>query len=241
MGYNTQPGGTVYDFHTWLVNDASPDDPSNPPGLTVTGDGSATTGVPLTLSMNWQRGERARDLPRADQPTTRPTRRRIATNAIAYSVAELNKTTDSTATSSTSVTTTVTGTVVDPQALPQPIGVPTPAPDAGPSLALPANLGALPAAAPVITAAALTVSRASVSGRTLTLRVSSGQATTLRASVLRGTRFVARTTARKVTANAGTVQLRLNRRLARGTYTVKVVSRVGTTQYVTRVSLTLTR
>ena len=97
VGYNTQPGGTVYDFHTWLVNDSSPDDPSNPPGLTVTGDGSATTGVPITLSMNWS-GVNARGTYLgliSYHATNAPS---YPTNAIAYSVAELNKTTDSTAT-----------------------------------------------------------------------------------------------------------------------------------------------
>jgi hypothetical protein len=47
----------------------------------------------------------------------------------------------------------------------------------------------------------------------------------VRASVKRGSRFVAKTAARRV---AATVRLTLNRRLGRGTYTVKVISQTGT-------------
>src|SRR4051794_2308253 len=36
VGWKTVAGGSTYDLSTWVVNDASPDDPSNTPGISVT-------------------------------------------------------------------------------------------------------------------------------------------------------------------------------------------------------------
>ena len=226
---------------TWLVNDPSGDDPSNPPGLTVTGDGSVTTGVPLTLRMNWSGVNAAGTYLGliSYHATNAPS---FATNTIAYTVAEVNKTTTTaTGTANEGAATVVEPAVADPAALPQPIGQPVPERSSGPSLGLPANLGSLPSATPAVTAPAVQVARAQVSGRTLTLRLKPGQASTLRASVLRGKRVVARTAARKVNARTASVKLRLNRRLTRGSYTLKVISTLGKSQRVTRVALTSAR
>ena len=101
-----------------------------------------------------------------------------------------------------------------PQEVP-PEGAPTPG-----ALTRPATPGVAkppataPAAAPA--ASALTVRSAKVSGRTLTLSLAGARAGTVRASVKRGSRFVAKAAARKVGAATRTVRLTLNRKLARG-------------------------
>ena len=92
VGFATQTGGSVYDLSTWVVNDASPDDPSNPPGLTVTGDGAVTTGVAKTLTLNWS-GAAAKGL-YLGVVTYHATNAPTTGNIAAVSVVELNKTAD---------------------------------------------------------------------------------------------------------------------------------------------------
>jgi hypothetical protein len=85
------------------------------------------------------------------------------------------------------------------------------------------------------------VRSAKVSGRTLTLSLAGSRAGTVRASVKRGSKFVAKAAARKVGASTTTVRLTLNRKLSRGAYTVKVIASRGGEQTVGNVKLKLTR
>jgi pyruvate dehydrogenase E2 component (dihydrolipoamide acetyltransferase) len=93
----------------------------------------------------------------------------------------------------------------------------------GAKAAAPAEAAPAPQAS--VPAGRLTVRSAKLRWRTLTLSLAGAQSGTVRASVKRGSRFVAKAAARPV---ASTVRLRLNRRLGRGTYTVKVISQTGT-------------
>ena len=95
-----------------------------------------------------------------------------------------------------------------------------------------------PSAAPV---AALTVRSAKVSGRTLTLSLAGARTGTVRASVKRGSTFVAKAAARTVGASTRTLRLTLDRTLRRGSYTVKVIASRGGEQTVGNVKLKLTR
>ncbi len=203
VGFNTVAGGSVYDLNTWVVNDASPDDPSNPPGLTVTGDGPVTTGVPVNLTANWSAAA-AKGL-YLGVITYHATNAPTTANIAALSVFELTKTADTAATTETpdsggTATTT-------------PIGAPDP------SVTLPADPTAAPVVTPVTMAqggvlpvtaskpAALTVSAASVSGRTLTLKLQPGASGAVRASVMKGKKVVARAAERKVSAIDGSREL----------------------------------
>jgi hypothetical protein len=227
VGFTTQPGGSVYDLSTWVTNDPSPDDASNPPAITVTGDKAVTAGVPTTLTLNWS-GVAAAGLYRglatyhaSNAPTT--------ANIAGYSVVEVNKT--GAAAPAAAVDDEVTE--VSPDGAPTPGALTRPA---TPGVTKPAETA--PSAAPV---AALTVRSAKVSGRTLTLSLAGSRAGTVRASVKRGATFVAKAAARKVGASTRTVRLTLNRKLSRGTYTVKVIATRGGEQTVGNVKLKLTR
>ena len=90
VGFTTLTGGSVYDLSTWVTNDPSPDDASNPPAITVTGDKAVTAGVPTSLTLNWS-GVAAAGLYRglatyhaSNAPTT--------ANIAGYSVVEVNRT-----------------------------------------------------------------------------------------------------------------------------------------------------
>jgi len=89
--------------------------------------------------------------------------------------------------------------------------------------------------------AALKIRSASVSGRTLTLNLAGSRTGTVRASVKRGSKFVAKAAARNVGAATRTLRLTLDRRLSRGSYTVKVIAARGGEQTVGNVKLKLTR
>jgi hypothetical protein len=69
---------------------------------------------------------------------------------------------------------------------------------------------------------ALRLRSAKVNGRTLVLRLRSLGRPALRVVVMRGSRTVARGTARAVKDGARTVRVHLDRRLAHGRYTVRV-------------------
>lgn len=53
-GFAVPAGGAEYNLDRWLVTDPSPDDPSNEPGIEVTGDGPVTAGQDLPLDLRWQ-------------------------------------------------------------------------------------------------------------------------------------------------------------------------------------------
>ena len=228
VGCTTPAGGSVYDLYSWLVNDPSGDDPSNPPGLTVTGDGTVTTGVVKNLSLNWSNVA-------AQGPylglisyhaTNAPS---FATNTIAYTVAEVDKTTTTAPASDRRRRRRSIRASRRPTWSARP-----------PSRRLrrrPATWSRSRGGKP----AALTVNGAMVSGRTLTLKLQPGAAGSVRASVMRGKKLVARTTARRVSAKTASVKLRLSRKLARGTYTVKAIATGAGRQQVSRVRLKLTR
>jgi hypothetical protein len=236
VAFTTATGGSVYDLSTWVVNDASPDDPSNAPGLTVTGDGAVTTGVAKTLTANWS-GVAAKGL-YLGVVTYHPTNAPAMANAIALSVFELTKTADTAPSGQTD-----TGGQADQTPLGQPdANVIMPADPAAAPVAAPApSQGAAVLPATAAKPAALTVNGAKVSGRTLTLKLQPGAAGSVRASVMRGKKLVARTTTRRVSANAASIKLRLSRKLARGTYTVKAIATGAGRQQVSRVGLKLTR
>jgi hypothetical protein len=203
VGFDTQPGGTVYDLDTWVVSDPSPDDPANAPGLSVS-DAAVTAGTPTVLKLSYS-GVAAPGTylgvvtyHQGNAPTT--------ANVAAYSIVELTK--------------TGAGVEPEPVSAPTEAAAPQPSTDAPPAAMTPVSPAA-PAPTPTTVPAGLTVRSAKVSGRTLTLSLQGAKAGTVRASVKRGSRFVAKAAAKRV---ASTVKLTLNRKLARGTYTVKVIS-----------------
>jgi hypothetical protein len=54
VGFKTKEPYSVFDFTTWLAADPAPDDPSAPPGLTITGDPRAVRpGEDVTLDVGW--------------------------------------------------------------------------------------------------------------------------------------------------------------------------------------------
>jgi subtilisin family serine protease len=225
VGYATRPGGSVYDLSTWVVADPSPDDPSNAPGISVS-DRTVTAGVPTSLALSWS----GVDAPgtylgvvtyhRGTAPTT--------ANIDAYSIVELTKTGGGNGPEPAAQVTAPTG-----EAPP----VATTRPDEAPPVTAPPAIAPSTSAPPAASspAAALAVRSVRVSGRTLTLRLTGARAGTVRASVKKGSRFVAKAAAKRV---ASKVKLTLDRRLARGTYTVKVISGTST---VGRVKVRLAR
>jgi hypothetical protein len=119
---------------------------------------------------------------------------------------------------------------------PVPVGGPPPGPPPGPPSGTP------PGPTPPPSAAGLSVRSVRLSGgRTLRFRLRSAVAGTARVSVLRGRRTVARSSRGiRITERRRSLSLRLNRRLARGRYTVRLVvtnggRRVGSTSVRLRV------
>jgi hypothetical protein len=171
-------------------------------------DAAVTAGTPTTLKLSYS-GVTAPGTylgvvtyHQGSAPTT--------ANVAAYSLVELTKT-GAEPTSAVTEDVTVGGEVTDVPADPSPEAA-APSTQAAPA---PATTPASPAAP------GLTVRSAKVSGRTLTLSLQGAKAGTVRASVKHGSRFVAKAAAKRV---ASTVKLTLNRKLARGTYTIKVIS-----------------
>jgi hypothetical protein len=214
VGFATKAGGSVYDLLTWVTNDPSPDDASNPPGLTVTGDGNASAGVPKKLTLNYA-GVNAPGLYRG-LATYHNSATPNAGNVAGNTVVEVNRT---------------GGAGAEPQSAPLGESAPVTESPAAPVT----TPGTAPAQAPATKPALLSVASAKVSGRTLTLKLRGTTSGTVRASVKRGSRFVAKASAKRA---ASTVRLRLNRRLSHGTYTVKVIAGTRT---VGRVKLRVTR
>ncbi len=226
LGFATKPGGSVYDLSTWVVNDASPDDAANAPGITVSGDPKAVVaGTPTTLTLNWS-GLAARGTylgvvtyHASSSPTT--------ANTGAMSIVELTSTVDPPA-----PTPTPTGT---PTATPTgtPTATPTQVAGATGSPALAGGLPTEPAPARALAIRSVSLSR----GRTIVLRLDGAAGTQVRVSVKRGNRFVAKSAFRA--AKGARLRLTLDRRLARGSYTVKVIAVRGMRQTVLRGKLTV--
>jgi subtilisin family serine protease len=229
VGFTTVTGGSVYDLSTWVTNDPSPDDASNPPAITVTGDKAVTAGVPATLTLNWS-GVAAAGLYRG-LATYHASNAPTAANIAGYSVVEVNK--SGGAAPAPAATEDGVTEEVSPDGAPTPGALTRPA---TPGVDKPAETA--PSAAPV---AALTVRSAKVNGRTLTLSLAGARTGTVRASVKRGSKFVAKAAARRVGASTKTLRLKLDRTLSRGSYTVKVIASRGGEQTVGNVKLKLTR
>jgi subtilisin family serine protease len=217
VGYTTRAGGSTYDLNTWVVADPSPDDPSNAPGISVS-DRTVTAGTPTTLTLAYS-GVNAPGTylgvvtyHQGNAPTT--------SNIAAYSFVELTRT-GTGAPASSETAPEDTAPAAETPAATKPSGdAPAPATTA-PATTAPA--------ATTPAAAALAVRSARVSGRTLTLKLAGARTGTVRASVKKGSRFVAKAAAKRA---AATVKLRLSHRLARGTYTVKVISGTRTVGHV---------
>ncbi|HWK30301.1 MAG TPA: S8 family serine peptidase [Solirubrobacter sp.] len=214
VGFTTAPGGSVYDLSTWVVNDPSPDDASNPPAITVTGDGPATAGVPVTLTLNWS-GVDAPGLYRG-LATYHASATPTTANIAAYSLVQVSRGGDAPAPAAPGA-----APLSEPVAALGEVAPPPAADGAAPSSSgvAPSSGGVAPASTRVVT-----LRSATLRGRVLTLRLRGAQAGTVRVSVKRGARFVARSASRRVSTATRTVRLKLDRRLARGTYTVKVIA-----------------
>ncbi len=225
VGFATRTGGSVYDLSTWVVSDTTPDDASGGPGITVTGDPvSVTNGGTATLHLNWANV--------ADNGTYM--------GLVTYHQSATPNTGDIAAFSLVELTRTGAAT---PSPAPAPASGGSGSGTATQGGAVAPGVGSLPGAAgrggSARAALKLAIRSASVRGRTLTLRLRSGQAASVRASVKRGARFVARATGRRVEASTktATLRLRLSRALRPGIYTVKVIATDGASQFVQRVTL----
>lgn len=210
VGFTTREPNSVFDFTSWLVNDPSPDDPSNPPAITVTGDPvAATPGKQVTLSLNWSG---------------------VAANGTYLGVVGYDDTVAPTPDEISVVRLT--------RGAPAPAAIAT-APVAKASTG-PATRAALATAPVVLRATQVKTRTPGVARRTLALRspvltgrrtltvtVSAGRATSVRATVFRGGKLAARMPT--VRLKAGSTRLRISLRPLRraGTYRVRLVARMG--------------
>jgi subtilisin family serine protease len=212
VGFATANPST-FDFTTWLTNDPSPDDPADPPAITVTGDPVAVTpGSAADLTLNWS----GVDAPGTylglityhdGSPATLPPA--DPNNLIGYSVVRITR-----GSYAASAAPTLT-----PHA---PAAGTTIAPGGAPAVT------PLPARAAAIGRLTLSGRGAAVRGRTLLLTVKPSAASTVRAVVVRGGRTVARSRSVQVGAGAHRVSMTLGGRLAAGRYTVRVLATAGT-------------
>jgi hypothetical protein len=227
VGFQTKSPATTYDFTTWLTNDPSPDDPSNPPAITVTGDPvSVTLGHAATLTLNWfgvaANGTYYGLATYHDAAT--PT----SANQIGYTVVRLTKTAS-----------TVTVVPVSPPTSPPPAVTPAPAPAPVLTPAPVDKPGATPAAAstakPVVRSARVSFALQRprvVAGRMLAVTVRTPSRATIQGRVTRAGKLVARTAVVHLKAGVNRVTIPLKPVLQRGTYNARLTVHAGTRRMV---------
>ena len=199
VGFTTAVPDSVYDVTNWVATDPQPDNPAPAPGIVVSGDPvNAANGANVPLTLQWS--DVAALGTYLGVVTYHQGATPTAANEIGMSIVELTR----------------TGTPSPGGAGDAPAGEPSSSAGGGTSPA--AKGGALGAQAGF----ALSLRSARVSGRTLVLRLRSLGRPALRVVVMRGSRTVARGTAKAVKDGARTVRVRLNHRLAQGRYTVRV-------------------
>jgi subtilisin family serine protease len=225
VGFTTKTPNSVYDLTDWVVADASPDDPSNAPGLAVVGDpASVSLGCTPALRLQWS-GVAADGL-YLGVVTYHSAAAPTAATEKATTIVELTKSGAAAGGTST------------------PGGTPCATPSTPPP---PPSGGTPPVGRPDQGLVKLSLSLRSVQlvrdRRYLRLRLRTTRPVTLRATVRRGGRTAARTGARRVrtVSRLVRVDLRLNRRLRPGVHRVTLVATSGGQRSVKRIVLRVRR
>jgi subtilisin family serine protease len=209
VGFTTRSPSTTYDFSTWVVDDGSPDDVANAPGIAITGDPfSVTTGALATGRLEYSNVDKkglylgVATFHASASPTL--------SNVVGKSVVELTKTVDTVA--------------PVPPPLPPATGPPPAAPiDAmAPPIATPPIVAPTPK--PVVKKLAIRSIEVTRGRTTLVVRLRLVARAKVSVTVKKGTAVVARGKARSVAGGTRTVRFALDRRLRKGTYAVSVLA-----------------
>jgi subtilisin family serine protease len=210
VGFTTRSPSTTYDFSTWVVDDGSPDDVANAPGIALTGD-------PLSVSIG-QRVSGRLEYSAVDEKglylgvaTFHDSASPTLSNVVGKSVVELSKTAD-----------TVTPVPTPPPAVQPPPATPPPA--LPPPIAAPAPPIVAPAPKPAVKKLAIKSVLFSRGRTALVVRLRLTARAKVSITVMKGGRVVARGKARSIAAGTRTVRFALDRRLRQGTYTVSVLA-----------------
>lgn len=192
-----------------MVDDGSPDDVANAPGIAITGDPRAVAiGQHVTGRLEYSAvDDKGLYLGVATfHDSASPT----MSNVVGKSIVELSKTTD-----------TVTPAPPPPVLEPPPI---TPLPAPAPPVATAPRPIATPTPKPVVKRLAIKSILVARSRTVLVVRLRLSARAKVSLTVKKGARVVARGKARSVASGARTVRFALDRRLRAGTYTISVLA-----------------
>jgi subtilisin family serine protease len=212
VGYRTR-APSHFDFTTWLVDDASPDDPADVPGISLTGDPfTVSIGQTVAPRLQWS-GVLAKGL-YLGLATYHDSATPSDADIQATSVVELTKTADA----------------APPAPPPPPPLVETPPTVAPPAAAAPAAPPApRQAVRPAITNPVAVLRRG-----VLTLTLGLNRTAALRIAIRHGATRVLSATRRSVGPGRHAIHLAVGRRLRRGTYQVAITATAGGRESVTR-------
>lgn len=217
VGFTTRSPASTYDFSTWVVDDDSPDDTANSPGIAVTGDPLAASIGQLATARLAYSGVDKKGL-YLGVATFHDSASPTLSNVVAKSVVELNKTADTTTPPPPVPPATA------PPAAPPPVGIPTP-----PVVAPPV---ATPKPKPVVKKLAIRSVQVSRDRTQLVVRLRLSARAKVSLTVRRDGKAVARARARSVARGSRTVRFVLDRRLRKGTYAVSVLATAASFEQV---------
>jgi subtilisin family serine protease len=215
VGYTTR-GPSHFDFGTWLVDDTSPDDPADVPGISLTGDPfTVSTGQIVAPMLRWS-GVLAKGL-YLGLATYHDSATPGDADTQATSIVELTKTTD----------TAPPAPPPPPPAEPPP--PPPPPPAVTPPAAPPPPPAPRPAVRPNITNPVVVLRRG-----TLTLTLGLNRPSSLAIVVRHGATRVLSATRRSVASGRHAIHITVGRRIRKGSYVVSITATAGGRRSVTR-------